>query len=153
MDTAKQRVRAAAARKKEEAKQAKGTDEGTSSAPEIVIKVSKRKPDGKDDRQSKRAAVTPRDVSSKRKSPIKPSHGLGKGVMTSSGPIIEGPCCLLTHKDYAIGEVGSFIKPTDIGPCDLLGIEELGASALFNLTKVCSLFQIRLASFLSDSFD
>ena len=56
--------------------------------------------------------------------------------MTSLGPINEGPCRLLTHKDYAVGEVGSFIKPTDIEPCDLLGTEDLGVSALFDLTRV-----------------
>ena len=55
--------------------------------------------------------------------------------MTSSGPVIKGPCCLLTHKDYAVGEVGSFVQPTDIGPCDLLGTEDLEASALFDLTR------------------
>ena len=118
MDAVKQRIRVAVARKKEEAKLAKGTEEGTSSAPKTVSKVSKRKPDGKDDRLSKRTAVTPGDASLKRKSPLKPSHGAGKGVMTSNGPVIEGLCCLLTHKDYAVGEVGSFIKPTDIGPYD-----------------------------------
>ena len=73
--------------------------------------------------------------------------------MTSSGPVIEGPCCLLTHKDYAIGEVGSFVKPMDIRPCDLLGTEDLGASALFNLTRVCSLSQVKLVSFLFVLFD
>ena len=139
MDTAKQRVRVAAARKKEEAKLAKGTEEGTSSALKTVTKVSKRKLDRKDDHSSKRATVTPGDVSPKRKSPFKPSHGVGKGVMTSSGLIIKGPCGLLTYKDYAIGEVGSFIKPMDIGPCDLLGMEDLRASAIFDLTRVCSL--------------
>ena len=61
------------------------------------------------------------------------------GVMTSSGPVNEGPCCLLIHKDYAVKEVGSFIKPMDIGPCDLLGMEDLRASAIFDLTRVCSL--------------
>ena len=73
--------------------------------------------------------------------------------MTSSSPVIEGPCCLLTHKDYTVGKVGSFVKPTDIGPCDLLGTEDLGASALFDLTRVCSLSQVKLVLFLSDSFD
>ena len=73
--------------------------------------------------------------------------------MTSFSPIIEGPCCLLTHKDYAIGEVGSFVKPTDIGPCDLVGMEDLGASALFDLTRVCSLSQVKLVLFLSHLFD
>ena len=56
--------------------------------------------------------------------------------MTSSGPVNEGPCCLLIHKDYAVKEVGSFIKLTDIGPCDLLRMEDLGALALFDLTRV-----------------
>ena len=152
MESAKQRVRATAARKKEE-KKVKETKGGTSSALKTVSKVSKRKPDGKEDRPSKKAAITPGDVSSKGKLPFQPSHGTGKGVMTSSGPVIEGPRCLLTHKDYAIGEVGSFIKSTDIGPCDLLGTEDLGASALFDLVKVCSLPQVKLVSFLSDSFN
>ena len=59
--------------------------------------------------------------------------------MTCSGPVNEGPCRLLTHKDYAVGEVKSFIKPTDIEPYDLLGTEDLRASALFDLTRVCLL--------------
>ena len=59
--------------------------------------------------------------------------------MTSSGPVNEGSYCLSTHKDYVVGEVKSFIKPMDIGPCDLLGTGDLGASALFDLTRVCLL--------------
>ena len=118
MDAAKQRIKAAVARMKKKVKLAKGTEEGTSSAPNIVSKVSKRKPNGNDDRLSKRTVVVPGDASPKGKSPFKPSHGAGKGVMTSFGPIIKGSCCLLTHKDYAVREVESFIKPTDIGPYD-----------------------------------
>ena len=76
MDAAKQRIRAEVARKKEEVKLAKGTEEGTPSAPKAVSKVSKRKLDGDDDRSSKRTAVTPGDASSKRKSPLKPSHAM-----------------------------------------------------------------------------
>ena len=148
MGAAKQRIRAVAARKKEEAKLAKGIEKGTSSAPKIVSKVSKRKPDGDDDRLSKRAVVTLDDAFPKRKSPLKPSHGADKGVMTSSGPVIEGSCCLLTHKDYAVEEVGFFVKPTDIGPSDLLG-----TSSLFDLTRVCSLSQVKLVLFLSYLFD
>ena len=48
MDVAKQRIRATAARKKEE-RLAKGTEEGNSSIPKSINKVSKRKPDGDDD--------------------------------------------------------------------------------------------------------
>ena len=80
-----------------------------------------------------------------------PSHGAGKGVMTSSSPINEGPYCLLTHKDYAVEEVGSFIKLTDIGPCDLLGTDDLGASALFDLTRVCLLPFDRIGFILINS--
>ena len=90
MDVVKQRIRAAVACKKKE-RLAKGTEEGNSSVPKFVSKVSKRKPDGDDDRPSKRTAVTPGDASPKGKSSLKPSHGAGKGVMTSSGPVLEGP--------------------------------------------------------------
>ena len=117
MESAKQRVRAAAARQKEE-KRANEVGGQTSSTPKTIAKPAKRKPDESDDRPSKKAAVTPGDSALKEKSPLKPSHGVGKGVMTSSGPINEGPYRLLTHKDYAVGEVESLIKPTDIEPCD-----------------------------------
>ena len=139
MDAAKQRIRAAAARKNEE-KLAKELEEGNSSVPKFVSKVSKRKLEGDGDCLSKRTAVTPGDASPKRKSSLKPSHGAGKGVMTSSSPVLEGPCCLLTHKGYAVGEVGSFVKPTDLEPCDLVGTKDLGASALFDITRVCLLY-------------
>ena len=101
--------------------------------------MTKRKPDGSDSRPAKKAAVTPEVEPLKEKSPPKSSHGAGKGVMTSTGPVSEGPCRLLTHKDYAVGEVESLIKPMDIEPCDQVGTEDLGASALFDLTRVCSL--------------
>ena len=58
MEFAKQRVRAAVARKKKE-KKAKEIEGGTASAPKTITKVLKRKPNGKHDRPSKRAAITP----------------------------------------------------------------------------------------------
>ena len=61
---------------------------------------------------------------------------MGKGMMTSTGPVIEGPRRLLTHKDYAVEEMQSLIKPTDVDPCSELGTKELGALALFDLTRV-----------------
>ena len=70
------------------------------------------------------------------KLPPKSGHGAGKGVMTSSDPIVEGPRCLLMHKDYVVEEVESFIKSTDIDPCAQLGREELGVSTLFDLAQV-----------------
>ena len=139
MDVVKQRIRAAAAYKKEE-RLAKGTKEGDSSAPKFVSKAPKRKVDGDDARLSKKIVVIPGDGSPKGKSSVKPSCGAGKGAMTSSGPVHEGPSYLLTHKAYAIGEVGSFVKPMDLDPCDLVGTEDFGASALFYITRVCLLF-------------
>ena len=139
MDIAKQRIRAAAARKKEE-RLTKGTEEGDSSAPKFISKAPKRKADGDGTRPSKKTVTILGDASSKGKSALKPSHGAGKGAMTSSGPVLEGPSCLLTHKAYAVGEVGSFVKPTDLESCDLVGTEDLGVSALFDITRVCLFF-------------
>ena len=151
MDVAKQRIRAVAACKKEE-RLAKGREEGNSSIPNSVSKVSKRKIDGDDDRPSKKAVVTPGDTSPKEKSSLKPSHGASKGVMTSSSPVLEGLCCLLTHKGYTVGEVGLFVKPTDLEPCDLVETEDLEASTLFDITRVCLLLldQFGFISFLLD---
>ena len=139
MDVAKQRIRVAVAHKKEE-RLTKGAEEGDSSAPKTVSKAPKRKADGDGTCPSKKIVTILGDASPKGKSAFKPSHGAGKGAMTSSGPVLEGPSCLLTHKAYAVREVGSFVKPTDLEPCDLVGTEDLGASTLFYITRVCLLF-------------
>ena len=136
MESAKQRIRATAARQKAEKKAQEAGGEA-SSTPKVPTGQAKRKPDGSDRRPAKKAAVTPDSM--KEKSPSKPSHGVGKGLMTSLGPVIEGPCRLLTHRDYAVEEVRSFVKPADIEPCDQLETEDLGASALFYLARVCLL--------------
>ena len=57
-------------------------------------------------------------------------------MITLTGPVIEGPRRLLTHKDYVVKEVQSLIKQTAVDSCAELGTEELGASALFDLTRV-----------------
>ena len=133
MEAAKERVRAAAACKKK----AKGKDGTSFSTPKAVAKgYAKRKGDEKDDRPPKNTAATLGDAHPKKKSPPQLSHGAGKGMMISSGPVIEGPHCLLTYKDYTVEEVESFIKPLDIEPCAQLRTEDLGASALFDLTWV-----------------
>ena len=139
------------ARKKEK-RLAKGMEEGNSLVPKSASKASKRKTDGDDARPSKKAAVTPGDASPKGKSSLKPSHNAGKGVMTSSSPVLEGPCYLLTHKGYAVGEVSSFVKPTDLEPCDLVATEDPGAFALFDITRVC-LFLLDQFSFISFLLD
>ena len=140
MDVTKQRIRAAVVARKKEKRLAKGMEEGNSSVPKSASKASKRKSDGNDALPSKKTVVIPGDASPKGKSSLKPSHGAGKGVMTSSGPVLEGTSCLLTHKAYAVREVGFFVKPTDLKPCDLVGTEDLGALALFDITKVYLLF-------------
>ena len=139
MDVAKQRIKAVAAPKKEE-RLTKGTEKGDSLAPKSVNKAPKRKADEDGARPSKKTVAILGDASPKGKLALKPSHGVGKGAMTSFGPIPEGPSCLLTHKAYAVGEMGSFVKPTDLEPCDLVGTEDLGALALFDITRVCLLF-------------
>ena len=90
---------------------------------------AKRKVDGEDDHPPKKVAVNLGDAHPK-KSPPKPGRSACKEMMTLTGPVIEGPRHLLTHKDYAVEEL------TDVDPCAELGIEELGASALFDLTRV-----------------
>ena len=139
MDAVKQWVRAAAARKKEEKRKAKGNEETSSSIPKAVFKGSaKRKTNRENNRPPKKVAITPGDASSKN-SPPNTSPGAGKGIMTSTGPVIGGPRCLLTHKDYAVEEVKTLIKLTDVDPYAKLGTKELGESALFDLTRVSSL--------------
>ena len=134
-------MRAAAARNKEEERKAKGKEGASLSAPQVVEKgASKRKADGKDDRPSKKAAVTPANKPPKKKSSPKQSHGVGKGLMTSTGLVVEGPCRLFTHKEYAIETVESIIKQTDVDPCAKQGIEELGALGLFDLSWVSLFF-------------
>ena len=124
MDIAKQRIRAATARKRKRDWR-KGWRRETCQLPNP---------------STKKTVGIPGDTSSKGKSSLKPSHSAGKAVMSSSGPIPEGPSCLLTHKAYAVREVGSFVKPTDLEPCDFVGTEYLGASTLFDITRVCLLF-------------
>ena len=133
MDAAKQKVRATIARKKEEKRKTKGKEGTSSSVSKVVSKGSaKRKADGKENRPPKKVVVAFEDVHPK-KSPPKPGHGAGKG-MTSTGPVIEGPRCLLTHKNYTVEEVKTLIKLTDVDPCAKLVTEELGESVLFYLT-------------------
>ena len=139
MDAAKQRVKAVAARKKEEDRKAKGKEGTSSSVPKAIFRGSaKRKTDRENDRPPKKVAITPGDAHSK-KSPPKLGPGTGKGMMTSIGLIIDGPCYLLTHKDCTVEEVKTLIKPTDVDPCAKLGTEELAESTLFDLTRVSSL--------------
>ena len=98
----------------------------------------KRKADEKDDFLSKKVSVTPRGKLPKKSSPSKSKHGVGKGLMTTLGPITQEPDChLLTHKDYAIEMMESIINDKDVDPCAEQVTEELGALGLFDLAPVC----------------
>ena len=70
-------------------------------APKVVRKgAPKRKANEKDDRPSKKVSITLGEKQPKKLSPPKPSHGAGKGLMTTSFLVTQGTCCLLTHKGY-----------------------------------------------------
>ena len=88
-------MRVAATRKKEEEK----TKVGKSSlAPKAIGKgVAKRKANGKDERPSKKASVTPGEKLPKK--PSLPKHGAGKGLMTTPDLVTQdSECRLLTTR-------------------------------------------------------
>ena len=127
----------AAAHKKEENE--KGKEEASSSTTKVVGKgAPKRKAERKDDHPLKKGMVTLGDKQPKKLSPLKPSHGAGKGLMTMISPITQGTRRLLTHKGYAVKMVESIIKETNLDPCTEQETEDLEASGLFDLSRVCS---------------
>ena len=112
-------------------------------APKGVSKgLSKRKSEKKDDRPLKKRSVIPVGDKQKKSSPPKPSHGVGKGLMTVTGPVTQGTIRrLLTHKEHVIEMIESIIKEMDLDLCVEQMIEELGASSLFYLSRVRPFFQ------------
>ena len=143
-------MRATVARKKKEDEN-KTKGEGASlSAPKATRKgAPKRKADRKDDHPPKKASITPGDKLPKNPSPPKPSHGAGKGLMTTSGPVTQGPDRhLLTHKDYVVEVIESIIKDKDVDPYAEQATEELGASGLFDLAWVRVFLPFSIYSFL-----
>lgn len=131
-------------------KEAKGKEGVSSSAPKVVDKgVPKRKADGKDNCLSKRVFVTFGEKLPKRSSPSKPKHRVSKGRMTTSGLITqELDCHFLTHKDYAVEMIESIINDKDVDPYAEEATEELGASGLFDLGRVCFFLSFSTYSFL-----
>lgn len=100
----------------------------------------KRKSEGKDDPPLKKG-TGPFAGIPQQKTPSPPPlrHGASKGLMTGKGPVVLDPVCgLITYKDYAIEMITSIIKETDLDPCGELSLEDLGASDLFDLSRVCS---------------
>ena len=124
---------------KKEEKKENGKEGASSSAPKVIGKgTPKGKAKGKDDHPLKKGMVTLGDKQPKKLSPLKPSHGAGKGLMTTIGPITQGTRRLLTHKGYAVKMVESIIKETNLDPYTEQETEDLEASGLFDLSRVCS---------------
>ena len=131
-------VRATTARKKEEGKGKEKEGASLLASKAITKGVAKRKGDGKDDRPSKKAFVALGEKLPMKPSPPQPKYGAGKGLMTTSGPVFQdSDLRLLTHKDYALEMVESIIRDKDVDPCVEQGTDELGASGLFDLARVC----------------
>ena len=73
--------------------------------------------------------------------------------MTWKGPVALGAIRkILTHKDYVVEMVDSIIKETDLDPCTDQTTEDLGASGLFNLSRVRSSEVMVLPTFYSFFF-
>ena len=73
--------------------------------------------------------------------------------MTWKGPVALGTIRkILTHKDYAVEMVNSIIKETNLDPCADQTTEDLGASGLFDLSRVRSSEVMVLPTFYSFFF-
>ena len=58
--------------------------------------------------------------------------------MMGKGPIVPSPVQrLVTHKDYAVEMVNLIIKETNLDLCGEHTSEDLGASGLYYLSRVC----------------
>ena len=71
--------------------------------------------------------------------------------MTETSLVTQGTICrLLTHKEHAVEMIESIIEDTDLDPCAKQLTEDLGASSLFDLARVC--FSYILLYFMFVSF-
>ena len=117
MEAARQKalVRALAVAHKQKEKVGAST-----SAPKVIGKgMSKRKSERKNDRPLKKGPSTPvGDKQLKQPLPPKPSQGVGKGLMTMTGPVTQGTVHrFLTHKEHVVEMVELIIKEMDLDPC------------------------------------
>lgn len=97
----------------------------------------KRKNNGKDDRPNKKGiGPSVGDKQLKHPSPPKPSHGVGKGLMTGKGPVVPSTVRrLLTHKDHVIEMIDSIIKETNLDSCADQTTKDLGGVWPFLLVQ------------------
>lgn len=69
--------------------------------------------------------------------------------MTVKGPVAQGAIHhLLTHKEHVVEMVESIIKEMNLDPCAKQTIEDLEASGLFDLSRVCFFPQTLFLSFV-----
>ena len=78
--------------------------------------------------------------------------------MMVKGPIAQGVVHhLLMHMEHVVEMVESIIKETDLDPCAKQTTEDLGASCLFYLSRVCflpqTLFHSCVYYFVDGRFD
>ena len=134
MEAGRQRalVRASIVGRKQKEKEGAST-----SAPKVITKGTSKN-ERKDDRPHKKGSGTPvGDKQLKQPSSPKPSHGTGKGLMTTTSPITQGTIHrLFTHKEHIVEMVESIIKETNLDPCAEQMTQDLGASGLFDLSRV-----------------
>ena len=119
----------------------KQKEQALGSAPNVAPKATlKRKNNAKEDRPSKKGTGQPIGEQQLKASLPPPPlrHGAEKGLMTRKGPVTPGPIQrLITHKDYAMKMVTSIIKEADLDPYSEHSLEDLGASGLYDLLRVC----------------
>ena len=61
----------------------------------------------------------------------------------ATGPVNQGIIHhLLMHKEHVVEMVESIIKETDLDPWAEHATEDLGASSLFDLSRVCSFLRL-----------
>nr|POF00815.1 hypothetical protein CFP56_62363 [Quercus suber] len=64
-------------------------------------------------------------------------HGVGKGLMTSQGPVTPLPLPLLVKdKEYAVVTTRSIIQDVNLDECSKHEIDPLGDSGLFDIMRV-----------------
>jgi len=69
-----------------------------------------------------------------------PRHGIGKGLMTSQGPIAPSPLPFsVKDKEYAVDTAHSIVRDTDLDECSEHKTDPLGESSLFDIMRACSI--------------
>lgn len=104
----------------------------------------KRKNQSDEDRPLKTRANQPVNLgrSGSQGTPNPPRHGVGKGLMTTHGPItnkpIPPPALLVKDKQHALQTTYSIVKNLNLDKCSEHEMDALGDSVFFDLMRVSS---------------